>query len=312
MTARGREVEVPLFSKAPFANYDLVVYLGAGLFGAILFYHYIIVPFALVDTDVLLPSAEATWPFQALFLISAGVLSYVSGHLVAYLSSHYIEGFLNKAVGSFSNVVRMSTEERTCFEESLREEIDNNRKGEAKFKGNWFLYILHLFFLPWYWAVKKWGLFSALDTRIPKRMIEALDQKLGVLFGNVSTSDARQWFRWVEYYSFYNAPTASASMYNYLIISGFMRSVSLILLLVFWAMVLNFVNFVLVEYCNMIPIFEYQTPALHSGQSFLGWIVSISLVGLGYVCALTTYVKFYRRYVEEAILGFLLEVPPVK
>ena len=84
------------------------------------------------------------------------------------------------------------------------------------------------------------------------------------------------------------------------------------LLLVFWAMVLNFVNFVLVEYCNMIPIFEYQTPALHSGQSFLGWIVSISLVGLGYVCALTTYVKFYRRYVEEAILGFLLEVPPVK
>jgi hypothetical protein len=47
----------------------------------------------------------------------------------------------------------------------------------------------------------------------------------------------------------------------------------------------------------------------HGTGGITGVVAYFGVLFCAYVCALTRYFKFYRRYVEEAVMGFLLEVP---
>lgn len=297
--SKGRQVEVPLYSKAPFANYDIVVYLGGGFFALLIAWRYLVVPFEIFDLSGLTgEKAHDGWTTQIVLIVLLGILSYTAGHLISYLSSHFVEGFLNKVIGSFSEVIRLSTKPRTKFNEGLRERIKANLDSNFTWRKGWVLWVAHAPIGLWYGALIQFDLFDSLDTRLPGRMMRKLDKKLKVYFPEVRPKKAKQWFRWVEYYSNYNAPTASASMYNYLVISGFMRSIAFILLLAIWFELAHFAYYA-VE----------GDAKIHVDKGLLHWGAYASVLYVGYICAITAYTKFYRRYVEEAILGFLFEVP---
>lgn len=87
-------------------------------------------------------------------------------------------------------------------------------------------------------------------------------------------------------------------MYNYLVISGFMRSLSFLLLASMWA-----------EVFHLLLSMLSGTSKLHIGKEWTDWLFYGVTLIVGYVCALTAYLKFYRRYVEEAVMGFLFEIP---
>lgn len=296
---RGRQVEVPLYSKAPFANYDIVVYLGGGFFALLVAWRYLVVPFNIFDlTGLVGEHAPEGWTTQVVFIVLLGILSYTSGHLVSYLSSHFVEGFLNKVIGSFSQIVRLSTKPSEKFKEALREQINENLKANFTLPKGAFLWLVHAPLGLWYGALIQFGLFDSLDTRLPRRMMRKLDDKLKAYFPEVRPKKAKQWFRWVEYQSNYNAPIASASMYNYLVISGFMRSIAFILLGAIWLELAHFFYFAITGDAK-----------IHDERGLLHWGAYGLVLYVGYICAITAYTKFYRRYVEEAILGFLFEIP---
>lgn len=110
---RGREIELPFVSKAPFANYDLVVYLGGGLFAILILWKYVGWPFQIFDFSSFLSTDNRSWVEDVVFLLLMGVCSYVLGHMISYQSSYFIEGFIEKSLGKFSKVVEITTVDRS-------------------------------------------------------------------------------------------------------------------------------------------------------------------------------------------------------
>lgn len=307
--SRSREIEVPFFSKAPFANYDLVVYLGGGLFGILIFWRYIGKPFGIFDFSNLILSDKPSSVENVLYLIFVTVFAYVIGHLISYQSSFFIEGFIEQTLGKFSKIIEVTTCDRSDRAIKVREEIKTNRIAYQ-----WFTlrmpcmkeiavpkplpFLAHLPLLPWYIFVHFFGFFDFVDTRLPKRMVVHVREKMNSELSEFDFEPEHQWFRWIEYYTSYNRLTSAASMYNYLVISGLMRSLSYLFLLSIWF-----------EIFYLIVPYYFKFPSISHGQDggIFGWALYFFVLYIGYITTVTSYCKFFRRYVEEAVMGYLLE-----
>lgn len=224
--SRGREIEVPFFSKAPFANYDLVVYLGGGLFGILIFWRYIGQPFGIFDFSDLVLTDDPSWVENILYLVFVTVFAYVIGHLISYQSSFFIEGFVERTLGKFSRIIEITTCDRSQRATEVKKEIRKNLVERQWFAlplpcsakkaavPKPFPFLAHIPLLPWYLFVYFVGLFDFADTRLPKRMVVYVKQKLKSQMSEFDFESDNQWFRWIEYYTAYNRVKAASSMYN--------------------------------------------------------------------------------------------------
>jgi hypothetical protein len=308
---RGRELELPFVSKAPFANYDLVVYFGGGLFATLIFWKYIALPLHIFDFSTVASGAPHWWVQDVVDLLVLAVCAYVLGHLVSYQSSYFIEGFIERTLGKFSNIVELTTITPSDRSKTLKKKILANTKKELFLSvkipsatnrilvPRIFPTIVHLPVLPWYCIVLICNFFEFADTRLPARMVTHLKRKIIRCFPEMGDENGRQWFRWVEYHTAYNKPVAAASMYNYLVISGFMRSLAYLFLIAIW-----------LELAHLgIRLRLGYTMVSHGHGGVLGWALYFFVLYTAYITTVTSYCKFFRRYVEEAIMGFLLEGP---
>jgi hypothetical protein len=305
--ARGREVELPFVSKAPFANYDLVVYLGGGLFSILILWRYIGWPLGIFDFTSLTSTGPHSWVQDVIYLLIISVCAYVLGHMISYQSSYFIEGFIEKTLGKFSKIVEITTVDQKERAAAIRKEIKSNiseklltsiRIPTTKlFFPKPLPAIVHIPVLPWYGFVCLAGLFDFADTRLPSRMIACAKERMEGAFKDCEFHESRQWFRWIEYYTSYNRPVSAASMYNYLVISGLMRSLSYMFLIAIW-----------LELAHLAwRLFDGQALISHGPGGPIGWGLYFFVLYVAYVTTVTSYCKFFRRYVEEAIMGFLLE-----
>ncbi len=86
-------------------------------------------------------------------------------------------------------------------------------------------------------------------------------------------------------------------MYNYLVIFGFMRSLAYIFLIFIWLEILHL-------------IFSPYLPGVtisHGPGGIIGITLYFLVLYVAYVTTVTSYCKFFRRYIEEAAMGYLLE-----
>ncbi len=306
--AAKREVEIPFFSKAPFANYDLVVYLGGGLFTVLILWRYIGKPLGIFDFSDVMAKGAHSWVTDVIYLILLGVCSYVLGHLISYQSSFFIEGFLQRTLGKFSEVVEATTVPPQERAGKLRAAIRQNIKANFRFTFRVprvgirlpkvpLLFVVHLPVLPWYSAVTVFGMFNFVDTRLPARMLDKMKERMQQDFAEFGYQPSGQWFRWIEYYTAYNRSVSSSSMYNYLVIFGLMRSLSYIFLICIW---LEIANLIVSPY---LP--KYQLS--HGPGGLIGTGLYFVVIYVAYITTITSYCKFFRRYIEEAAMGYLLE-----
>lgn len=306
--AAKREVEIPFISKAPFANYDLVVYLGGGLFCILILWRYIAKPLGIFDFSDIVSAGPHSWVTDVIYLLLIGVCSYVLGHLISYQSSFFIEGFLQRTLGKFSEVVEATTVTPDKRGPTLRAKIRQNIAANFSFTFGIpgtsirlpkipILFLAHLPVFPWYIVVTLLGLFNFVDTRLPARMFAHLKERMETDFGSLGYEAGGQWFRWVEYYTAYNRFVAASSMYNYLVIFGFMRSLSYIFLICIW---FEIGHLILAGY---LP----GEPLSHGPGGIIGIILYFVVLYVAYITTVTSYCKFFRRYIEEAAMGYILE-----
>jgi hypothetical protein len=121
---------------------------------------------------------------------------------------------------------------------------------------------------------------------------EAKTKSAGLAGKHINFEESRNWFQFVCFYCFYNYENAAHRLYNYLTIYGFMRNMCLIFNLITWVLFLH-------SFSVCKDPHGYYTICVDNyfiTLSFLALLLSATLF--------FAFMKFYRRYTEEAILAF--------
>jgi hypothetical protein len=146
------------------------------------------------------------------------------------------------------------------------------------------------------------GYFSGMRTLYAKslddQLIEILRNKINKLIDYHAESNApRQrgkardtdFFRYVYHFAIENAPNHVSKMQNYVALYGFLRTLCLIAVIVFWSIL----YFSFIGLYTKVEIFNYVAAA--SIASFLFF---------------TAFVKFYRRFSLEALMAMAVVYEP--
>lgn len=289
--------------RPPFANYDIVVYFGGGLFFVPFLYRYLITPLGIPLPRLLLNEMDQV-TLEIVRALSIVVAIYVLGHLVAYLGSQLIEKAVDRFLGKISSSILVSLKsDPAARDEQLRQVF---RKQWRKIRAERSLFpslVRAAFHLPnaaHYWVIYKAGVFGYLDSRIPSESFEKAAQRYRkdiIPDGDISVDT--KWYKSLEYYVINNIPAAVPRMYNYLIIAGFFRSLSFVF---GWSSLM--VCFYAVAYLafGAWPLGK-SGPLPGEGATFCEWFA----LSTSSVFCLMLYLKFQRRYAEEAIMALAFD-----
>lgn len=292
-----------LAPRPPFANYDIVVYFGCGLFFLPILQHFYLIPLKMQLRTPLAQTGDK-WIDSGLSVLIILFLSYLVGHGLAYGSGQIIQKAADNVFGKTSGAIVW---------ESLASDEDRNRRTRELIrshirssfrKHNWFASVFravfHLPVLPLYVVIYKIGIFGFYGSRVPKSVIELIRKRLAALeLPDIPIAHRGFWFKPLEHVVMNNYPTATARMYNYLVISGLFRSLSLIFLLVIWMQIYY-------DFHYLVDGDVLLKPILSDGNAVVPlWQLYLFLSGL-YFVALFSFLKFQRRYVEEAMFAFAL------
>lgn len=287
--------------KPPFANYDIVVYFGCGLFSLPFIVHY--TGSLRVNTTSFNFGIEPQFVSTLVTTLTVLFSVYILGHIIAYVGSQLIEKLMDSFFGKASTIVILGTKIRnTSLTKVIRGQLKNNvikNFSRATWLSSFIRCLTHLPALPSYGGILVLGFFGFYRTRLSREVLAAASAKLSAIpVLDIEIKVDTVWFKPLEAIVMNNNPSATARMYNYLVISGLFRSICTILLASLW-FEMSYV---------LLRISGYDAPQglLMLGNSSLTFqLFSYAAISLVYLFSLFSYLKFQRRYVEDAIFAFV-------
>lgn len=124
---------------------------------------------------------------------------------------------------------------------------------------------------------------------VKKRYAETSGQKIN------DDDKEENWFLFVHYYVINNHPSALFRIYNYVTIYGFLRNMCFIFCLIFWFFIID--TFVSVDHLVFYSFIDFRVES----KNFLPLALTIIIASVLYMA----FIKFYRRYSEEALMAFI-------
>ncbi|GGB63918.1 hypothetical protein [Blastomonas aquatica] len=180
----------------------------------------------------------------------------------------------------------------------LKQGAQKNFEKGRKIRGA-LRFLIHLPAVPTYIVVWVSNWFGFFKTRIPEYLLDAADLKLTTKFPDAkSISQDTQWFKALESVVINKNPTATARMYNYLVISGLFRSICTIFLGALWIELLMHI-------CRVLGHTPPDSLIVIGDNSTLTKLISYLAISVVYLFSLFSYLKFQRRYAEEAIFAYV-------
>lgn len=294
-------MELPESLPRPFANYDVVVYFGGGLFFVPFVNRYFIEPFHAKFPSFEVPigtqiGAEAVSILALLFTV------YIIGHLLAYLSSQVVEKTVDRVFGKISSAILISTASNANNRNQAIRALIYDQMRRIKEQRALFSSIIRMAFhiplLPSYILVYFVGVFGYYDCRVSNDIMQkAKDLYSTRISASTPINIRTPWFKPLEYYVINRMPSAVARMYNYLIISGLFRTLTFIFILADWALLYYMAHNLIDGHWWLKPYF-----GLGGNVSVLFEYANLTLLA---TFSLFSYIKFQRRYAEEAIFAFV-------
>jgi hypothetical protein len=287
--------------RLPFTVYDVLGYLVPGTFAlwvAFVFVKKMNTKAILTSNalNIVGPGSEGVYFALFIFLIAA----YATGHLVGLLSSISVEKLAVEYFGYPSRFLTANSEKE--FSLIIASNMQNYSFKRIRVK------FAKLFCWP-IWIFIKLLIFTELYTIFMKllnnNIVSKFKFRLKSLEIEAGKFDDFEWWKGVEFYIINNIPHAFTRMYNYLTIFGFCRNFSFIFIVISNLYAAKFI-------CKIFP--TYDGLVTHEGrfgqwhweiQANWDWSLLIASLGSGLIASLffLGFLKFYRRYSEEAILA---------
>lgn len=290
-------------TRPPFANYDIVVYFGCGLFALPFIDHYYLEPFG-VKIAALQPVTTASFSQAATSTLLLLFSVYVLGHILAFISSQFIEKPMEGIFGKTSSIIYKTSKAPPSeiapliihqIKASLRESTKQSTYSSTIAR-----LIIHLPMIAVYLLAYHLRIFGFYISRIPPQVFRAVERNVSKIgLEDIEIHENSPWFKVIESYVVNNYPTPSARRYNNRVISGFFRSICIIFLAAIWCEILYALGSIFSD-SRAVATFMDASIQLPSAPVRIGALMAI------YCFALYAYLKYQRRCVEEAILGFAL------
>lgn len=287
--------------RLPFTVYDIVGYLIPGITGLWCLL-YVFEYFGILgDTKdvVMLGSGDFS---VALAVLLFFVFAYLTGHVIGFLSSVTVERLSIAFYGYPSAYIC----NEYCEKEKIGKwSIEKNKKKFSK-KHAWYFPVIFIFLFPiaiFLTVINKTKFYYLWIKSLPPSIIEMMmlnfEQKTesaGLVLKKINFEESDDWFRFVCFYTFNNYQNAAYRLYNYLTIYGFIRNMCLIFNFATWFFILS----------SILSSIELSFPKESTIQIHFAWpeISATVICAMLTIILFLTFLKFYRRYTEEAILAF--------
>ena len=283
----------------PFAMYDLAVYLPGGAvilvltkaaIEAILGYRVKIFVGSLsqYNTDVIdLVIRSVIW-------LSA---SYLAGHLASFISTYIVEKPVHHYFG-YPSGIWLEFEQKgrpgSLASDVQNIILDNFKKSiiiSLKDKVQVFVLFLQIPAIPFFTLILLRRAFGFYSPKLPLGLISNVKKSYNSIGVDITIDKGTRWEKIVEHHVANNCPSAYSRMYNYLVIYGALRLLSMILLMICW-------YFILLSIISIISVGETRFDIFRS--------LIFTMSAASYTLAVMAFAKFNRRYFEETIMALLL------
>lgn len=265
----------------PFSFYDFLGYLIPGaifLYGALLTVGHLSpsdTAIGFVTTRLSFDKPEIYIPFV--------LLAYIAGHFLSFISSITVErysiwahGYPSKYLLGMPSKGYLHVEENRVLRKAMRIFV--------------FVALAPISILDWVLGVKA-GMRDLYAKSLDKLLIEVLRRRIECLIDHhAQVTDRRahgkagqsDFFRYAYHYAVENAENHVPKMQNYVALYGFLRTLTLISLLLFWIVVWHVVTS---DISCLVGVLTVSTGAITTYLLFMG------------------FVKFYRRFSLEALMA---------
>ena len=292
-------------NKNPFSIYDFLGYLFPGLiFLTILFWIFHQGKISLVGyfdfykyIDLLKKGKDYDWLESTVFII---VASYVTGHVIAYLSSSTVEYFTNRLF-SYPSHYLLHNENFT-----FRGMFSKYFKPFCFGSFVWRILVLLILF-PVSVLMLFLGKFLSITSFVARPLDEYVRNSITNKLNNLSTtlsldrpdvnSDA-DYHRIVMHYVYLNIPNCQRKVDNYVAMYGFLRAIALIVCVVFDYFLID-----QIKYSYAIINKVGWDKCCVDWASVKIFILMLIVANLLYMA----FVKFYRRFTLENYMALLTE-----
>lgn len=290
-------MEIKDLIKPPFANYDVVVYFGCGLFSLPFALHYLPAPklgnFLSLGLDTGVVFADTA--VATLFLLFS---VYIIGHFLAFGSSLFIEKTADLLLGKMSSACILAKERKQNNNSTahIRAWVIERWKAAWRKGSRSRSFIRAIFLSPVApsllitFGIKWFGYFSS---RMSPQLYDRLEARLKEL--KLPKPELHsEWYKAAEHHVINNDPAAVPRMYNYLVISGLFRSLAFL-----------FAGCAFMELLRAFGgIYAFNTATGHKvGISLTRVVVFNALFAFSFA----SYIKFARRYAEEMLFAIALK-----
>lgn len=280
------------FRNLPFATYDLAVYLPGGAVLLLIVQAILnaLIGFSSPPPFIGTGSDSVDVLLQGVFWLSA---CYLTGHLGAFISTYSVERLVHDVLGFPSDnwmeretYVANGVQGKKAIKKIINDNMSSYRPSFSSVIVLCFqsaLLIPILIFI----IFRPVGFYSP---KIPDGLSTDMAIKYRKLKCSVPFEKNTRWEKIIEHYVANNCPSAYVRMYNYLVIYGALRLLSLILLISCWGILI----FDLKKKIDGNFNFDFNITTVYFATKFACFL------------SMMAFAKFNRRYFEESVLAFLL------
>ncbi|MCL6250117.1 hypothetical protein M3P36_03520 [Altererythrobacter sp. KTW20L] len=283
------------YKSLPFATYDLAVYLPGGALLTLIGRYVLdeVFGFHVGGLDALVGDDAVGLAIKAITWLS---VSYLLGHLGAFISTYTVERVVHRFLGYPSDnwlereklVNGGQANEKEIQKTLLSKTLSVGRKDFGISASLSLIFLLPLPpFVVAFLIFKPVGFYSA---KLPEAIYSDLRQRFKLLGVSVEVQRGTRWDKIVEHYVSNNCAGGYVRMYNYLVIYGALRLLAFVMTLLLWVIIIS----------DFKQIFEIGYD-FHLGKT----IAFFGLSGATFM-SMMAFAKFNRRYFEESIMAFLL------